>query len=304
MIKNIDNYQDLDNLVFCSNSGTVFQTSFWLDNSTSSFVKLGYYENDVLLACLIFETQPTKNIGKLGSLAPYLGLVTRRNLSENVKDKVETDLIHFAKNNFSNVTFFTSPKYNNLKNLLFNGFDAKLSYTNILCLDKSLEIIFNDFAHNLKRNIKKAKLDDLRVVREFELANLTELVKTTFLRQNSSIWFNMLEVEKCISQLLKNNYSAIFTTFQENEPIASVCIVWDNNTVYYILGGFNHHKKHRGAVSIAMWEAIQFSKSINLLYYDFEGSRVPNINNFFSQFGGNQFAFYQILDFKDTITIY
>lgn len=304
MVKEIDNSLDLDSLVFNSKQGTIFHSSAWVNYSTRTFAKLGYYESNELLGCIIFEVDTSTKKGRLGSISPYLGIVIQDKASVKLKNQIEKELISYARKSYENITFFTSPSYDNLKNFLFEGFDAKLFYTNILDLKKEQDSIFSSFSKNLKRNIKKANLDGLKVVREYKLDNLMFLIQKTFQRQEIEIWFDIIEVKQCIENLLKEKYSAIFTTYFNKKPIGSVCIVWDKNSAYYLLGGYNYENKHHGAVSLSMWEAIKFSKNMNLSRFDFEGSRLQNIDNFFIQFGTNKHPFYQVLDFKDSITIY
>lgn len=304
MIREVENYKQLDELVFEAKNGTIFHSSYWQTLSTKVFAKIGYYQDGYLVGCFIFEIDNLLKKGKLGTIAPYLGIVTSSKLSEKEIDTVELELIKFANQSYESITFFVSPWNVNLKNLLFNGFDAKLSYTNVLDLNCNIETIYDHFDNALKRNIRKARLDELNVVREYTICNLIALVKQSFLRQKATIWFDVLEAEKCVRGLIQNNFAAIFTTYNKNLPIASVCIVWDSTIAYYILGGYDWANKHRGGVSIAMWEAIQFSKLQKKSYFDFEGSRIPNINNFFTQFGTILKPFYQVLKFQDSITIY
>ncbi len=305
MIREIKNYKELDELVFKSQEGTIFQTSFWYNNSTSTFCKLGYYENNTLIGAIIFEIGKNSFKGKLDSLAPYLGFILSNILSSKKRRKILTLLAEYIKSNYTNITFFVSPLSSNLKGLLVGGFDAKLYYTYIINLENNINIIFKNFSKNLKRNINKSLNDDCYVKQEKNVNNLIYLTKKTFSRQKSLIWFNLLEVEKCMTALIENGFASIFTAYNnENIPIASVGIVYNKYIAHYIVGGYNFNKKHVGATSLAMWYAIKFCYSKKINFFDLEGSNLSNIDQFFKQFGGDLRKYYQIVEYNNTIKNY
>jgi hypothetical protein len=303
MICNIINTCEWNNLVLNSSDGTIFQTSYWFEKSTSTFVILGYYENNTLLGGIILETDEQQKKGRLGSLAPYLGIFTGR-FSNKREEFIKQQLITHIKEKVSNITFFTSPWLDNLNLILKNRFDAKLNYTYIISIS-NINSVLSAFRSNLKRNIRTCLKANYLVYKEYDTTNLISLVKKTFERQNIITWFNIEEAENCMQSLIDNNFGAIFTTFSpDKKPVASVGVVWDKRSGYYIMGGYDYEISHRGASSIAMWEAIKLCNFNGLEYFDLEGSRLLNIDMFFKQFGGFLKPYYQIVEFQDTITIY
>ncbi|MDI6740189.1 MAG: GNAT family N-acetyltransferase, partial [Candidatus Edwardsbacteria bacterium] len=70
--------------------------------------------------------------------------------------------------------------------------------------------------------------------------------------------------------------------------IAATFCIHDATTAYYLLGGYDHASKHRGAGAAALWAAIGHAKGIGLKRFDFEGSMVPQIERYFRGFGGTQ----------------
>ena len=74
--------------------------------------------------------------------------------------------------------------------------------------------------------------------------------------------------------------------------MASLFLVWDEKHAYYIGGGINENSK--GLMSYLLWDAIKFSKEKDLSVFDFEGSDVPSIEQYFRQFGGEITPVYYI----------
>ena len=66
--------------------------------------------------------------------------------------------------------------------------------------------------------------------------------------------------------------------------MASLFLVWDEKQAYYVGGGINENS--RGLMSYLVWDAIKFSKEKGLNVFDFEGSDVPSIEQYFRKFGG------------------
>ena len=74
---------------------------------------------------------------------------------------------------------------------------------------------------------------------------------------------------------------------KEGEPLGAVWIAWDDKRAYYLLGGYDQSAKSNNAVALAMWRAIQFTATdLKLPEFDFEGSPIPAVEQFFRKFGG------------------
>lgn len=69
--------------------------------------------------------------------------------------------------------------------------------------------------------------------------------------------------------------------------------VYDENVCYYLLGASDTKFRSSGAQSLILWEGIQFVAKHSCVF-DFEGSMVEGIENFFRQFGGVCTAFYTV----------
>ena len=61
-----------------------------------------------------------------------------------------------------------------------------------------------------------------------------------------------------------------------------------------MLGGTDIRFRSSGAQSLVLWKAIQHASTVSSVF-DFEGSMVEGIENFFRQFGGNRVINYNIV---------
>lgn len=88
---------------------------------------------------------------------------------------------------------------------------------------------------------------------------------------------------------------AVLACSREGESIGAVWIAWDEKRAYYLIGGYEHSAKSNKAVSLALWRAIEFtSKKLGLPEFDFEGSAIPAVEQFFRKFGGTLTPHYTV----------
>ena len=73
--------------------------------------------------------------------------------------------------------------------------------------------------------------------------------------------------------------------------------------MYYIAGGYNNFDKKGEAMSFLLWRGILLAKEKNLTF-DFEGSMVPGIAEFFRSFGSEASRYYQVEKVKPSILKY
>jgi predicted dehydrogenase len=294
-----------DDFVRSSSDGNLFQTTAWQKASPFRFRKLGIFRHQKLIAGIVVQINKSGH-GETGSLAPYLGPISNTTafsaLSKEEQLTAENRLAMILKESVPNAEFFVSPWLQNLQPYLSVGFNAQLLYTKVVPT-VDLQNTWNAFSPVLRRNIRRAEKDGLTAIRTTDFVGLLELVQKTFDRQNLPIWFEAKEALNCMNRLAQLNQAVCFITYdRENNPVAGAGIVWDWQRSYYILGGYDSARKHRGASSLALWNAIQFTHyELHLPELDLEGSNIPAIEIFFRQFGGKQLPFYYVMSSPNPI---
>jgi lipid II:glycine glycyltransferase (peptidoglycan interpeptide bridge formation enzyme) len=130
----------------------------------------------------------------------------------------------------------------------------------------------------------------------------------TFTRQGRDIPYSFELIENLYKICKKNNACKMFFAKDENnEVIAGNFLVYDEHTVYYLMGGIDPDKKDLGGMDIVQHKSIAFALENNLTF-DFEGSMVESIEKYFRSFGATQKPYFQIsktnsklLKFKDSL---
>jgi hypothetical protein len=285
--------EEWNNLVRTSDAGTIFHTTLWQDYSPHVFVRFGVYHRDRLLVGAVVEVDDLGG-GQVKSVGPYAGPVIAPGLS-NEEQRRAVSLLATSLKRIPRVKFYSSPWFQTLQPFVLEGFNVQLFYTTVLQIENA-DVAWSRFMPILQRNIRRAESDGCLVKRTTDPATLLTLVRKTFSRQGRTVWFDIQEAHDCMDTLGRRGLASCFVTYNSAaEPVAACGIVWDWQRSYYILGGYDEARSHRGGSSLAMWHAIRYTcTELGLPEFDLEGSHIPAIERFFRQFGGHAIPFYTV----------
>lgn len=180
-------------------------------------------------------------------------------------------------------------KYN-AKLFVQNGYKksnmhAAHSATLKIDLQKSEKDIYSSFSENAKRNIKKAKKNNLRV----EIIKLNTKESEKHFLQFYSLLGSLVTMKKFYipkykesyakMQGFKNNSVLLFAYEKNNQnPIASIWLGYYKNVSVYLQTGIMQRGYELLANYLLVWKALQFSKKNKIQVFDFESiydSRYP-----------------------------
>lgn len=303
-IRNLEEkeYEYWDRLVADSPQGTIFHKSFLLKSLGKDLRIYGYFKGGELFAGIPFVLSKLK-LGIIKahcpSLAPYLGIVfkdsTRKYVTKISDEKDISRLIAIKlKEDFDSITFDFSPAFVDMQPFIWEGYVCKTKYTYMLQIN-NLDEVWNNIDSKRRNDIVKAKKDGVFVEFCDDFNQTIELVKKTFGRQkkqpdflSSAFTYNdiLSQKDQCKSFLARN---------KDGKAIGAVYIIWDEKRSYYLLGGYDPEEKHHGASAMAVWEAIKFTKNeLGLDCFDFEGSMIQAIEQYFRKFGGELTPYYSV----------
>jgi len=280
--------------------GTIFNTCKWLDIFDNILIYGIYDEGDNLIGG--FHLYREKRFGitiyRNPPFTPFIGPFIKNEAKNTAKiankNREILSLIaeYFDKIKHSVISFSMGRNIVDTLPFIWRKYKPIAGYTYIIDLNYSIEELYKNISPEKRNDINRANSDNA-VVREILDFNIVKsLVLKTFSRQEKKI--NEKYLDKILFEFANENNSFAFATYIEGKPVSSVFCVFDRATAYYLLGGYDHESKHRGAGVIAMWEAIKHSKNIGLKSFDFEGSMVPQIERYFRSFGGILTPYFRI----------
>ena len=295
-------YDEWDKFVADSPQGTLFHKSYWLGASGTEFNIYGYYKGEELFAGLPIVCSVSRLRVKSAShpsLTPYLGVIFRESEAKyvtRISDEKEMSKAIAAriKEDFDSIHFNFTPFSTDLQPFIWEGFSSNVRYTYLLELN-DLENVWKGMDAKRRNDITRAEKDGIYVETSNDFEQTFALVEKTFVRQKEEVTFRSVafKYNGVLSQ--KGQCNSFLAKNKEGKAIAAVYIVWDEKRSYYLLGGYDVKERHHGASAIAIWEAIKFTKEEwGLNEFDFEGSMVPQIEQFFRKFGGKLTPYYSI----------
>lgn len=297
---------------FCSkeNSLPIFFKDWWLDFSAGEKnwqVALVIEEENVIAAMpYIIKKKFGFKLCVLPKFTRFLGPWIEENKMNSKKSfsrtkKIMKDLIkQLPKYDY----FLQNWNYDQTNWLPFywQGFKQTTCYTYVIENLSNIDVVWDNFQVNVRGKIRKStKRYNLTIDKKPSLETFYELYKKVWENQNIKVPYNKEEFVQLDSTLEKHNSRKIFTALdQEGRPHASVYLVWDNESAYYLMSGSDEELRISGALSFCLWEAIKFSSTVTKKF-NFMGSMHEPIETFIRSFGGEQKFTYTITNTKSSI---
>ncbi len=229
---------------------------------------------------------------------PHIGLFTIENKNKPVKINSFRKEVIDAIADFllaSRYVYFKldfAPEWHDMQPMIWKKIHATIRYTYQIDLNQS-ESEINDNLDSSKRNkINKGGRDGLVVSHDPDEDTAYRLISENLESNAIKVHNGIL---KNIFSLVKEKEHGIFTmTSSENKIVAvNVCVI-DNNTCFNLLSAIDRKNKQGQSGTFSLYHSILKAKEKGLLIFDFEGSGVPEIEEFFRSFGGNLTPYFSV----------
>jgi hypothetical protein len=304
-----EHYDRWDALVDASPQGSVFCRSWWLKATEGGVNVLGYFDGGRLVAGipLHYDTRLMMKCCTMPKLAQTWGVVI-----EPLKGKYtsrlsrEIEILTAFATELRKEFFFYQRFHPNLTNWLafhWNGFRQSSRATYTLTDLTNTQQLWDNMSNKTRNLIRKAVKLGIRV-RPCGVDAVFTAVTKVFARQRMEIPYSRSLVEKIYSAGLENNGGECFCAADaEGKLHAAILLVWDKNRAYYLAGGADPELRASGAQSALLWHCIQFASERSAVF-DFEGSMVEPIEQFFRDFGAKQVPYHQIVRMPAAVSMF
>ncbi|NEZ45601.1 GNAT family N-acetyltransferase [Clostridium niameyense] len=296
---NCNEFQRWDEFVDESPHGNIFNKSYWIKKVSNEFKILIAEENNRIVGGIVLPSMYNK-LYKNPKLTPQLGVILFNPDKNQKYCSILSRQIEITEELINNLPKFKMFNYNfnynytNFLPFIWNDFNVNVKYTYIIEDLTDLEKVYNNFDYNTKSMIKRANKSNLKLTDKFGIKEFYEINKKTFDRQNIKMPYTLdflIEMDSILEE--KGNRKMLFALNDNNEVIAGVYILYDNNCAYYLMGGADPKFRSTGAQTFLIWESIRFASTVSKKF-DFEGSMIKEIEKPFRRFGGNQKIIYNV----------
>lgn len=274
--------------------GSIFNSNEWLSMFGDDLMNCGVYNGDELVAVFYVLKMKLKGIVSVYSspfFTPDNGLVIANSTSStfkynNFNKKVLAAVTEFIKQlKIDYIQFILPDNIIDTQLFIWSGLRVTPAYSYLIDLSIPIEDICKNINPKMRySHIDKAIKDGVEVKLVKDYSIVKELVMMTFNRQN--IKTQQEYIDKILFKFANDCNSFAHVAYYNDRPSAALFVVYDMNRSYCILSGFDASNEHRGSGSLVHYSAIKHAKELGIKVFDFEGSMMPHIENFFRSFGG------------------
>lgn len=284
-----------DECIRHSSNGMVYACSWYLDIVSPGWNALidGDYKT-------IFPLTWRKKYGIMYLHQPFftqqLGIFSVEN---NISEKTVLEFLNSIPDEYR----FIEIQLNSQNTCHQSDFKVSERLTHHLHMNKPYEELFKNYSENLKRNIKRAEKNQLKLI---ELSNAEDIIQ--LFRKNKGAEISNLKKKDydILSQLIqsasqRNLIHIIGAVNRANDICAGAIFLQSNHKYIFLFSATDKLAKETGAMSRIIDSFIRdhAGEKINL---DFEGSMDKNLARFYKSFGSKEVVYLQIK--KNTLPAY
>ncbi|WP_417334503.1 GNAT family N-acetyltransferase [Halarcobacter sp.] len=280
----------------------IFSKDWWLDSVCGEnnwdvvivekgqeiFASLPYQKTKRAIFEMIKMPQLTQTIGVYIKYPPKQKYYKRLSWEKDMMTQLINGLPKFDyfSQNFNR-------KITNWLPLYWARFEQTTKYTYVV-----ENITIEELEKNLETDIRrrrrrKANEAGVEVLESDDIEIFYNLNSKTFNRQGRDVPYSFGFVKKLYETCKKNNAVKMFFAKYKDKIIAANFLVYDKNTVYYLMGGIHPDFKDLGGMDLVQFESIKFALETNRAF-DFEGSMIESIEKYFRSFGAIQKPYFTI----------
>lgn len=276
------------------NTNSIFETMWWLEAVAPEYEWQEYLIKDSSDSVVARTVFPNKSF-VMPKYTQTIGIWLNPEISEsdfygNERKRIIQELISKWPKNV-NINIDSENQY--FLPFLWSGYKVRPMITYRITDLSDIDAIYLNFAKVVKKNIKSAT-NKTDIVDSDDVSILKKLVCQTFALQGRKA--SGLEIiDRIFKTTQANNAIKLLYALDKKtgEPHSGVLFVYDDNRCYYLIGGTDPKYRSSGANSLLIWEGIKFASKVSKAF-DFEGSMIEGIEQFFRQFGGTPITYYNI----------
>lgn len=167
--------------------------------------------------------------------------------------------------------------------------DAKKRCNLILDITSNYETIASKFSDNLKRNISKSNKQKFELVHEQDGTTFLAFAKNIMLDEAAKIYSTEIYalLEKLVKMLLNKELGQIYLVKKDTEIYSAVLLLKYRNRIINLVPLTSIKGKELNSSHFMYAQLIErFASTQNV--FDFEGSEVKGVKNFYLQFGSEE----------------
>lgn len=263
----------------------------WLYESGGSIsAVMPYYMKTKGMYRYITKAPLTQNNGIIFKMDEGIKLETKAKFQEHVIDAAN-DFIESLEIDVYEQQFHYS--FDNWLPFFWNRYTALTRYTYVIDETSDTDEIWKNISSSYRNLIRKG-YKTARVCDGDDADEFWHLHKKIFEKQGFECPFSYDLWIRLYNSCIQHNCGRILYAKDRDKNILSILfLVWDEQSVYHLLGGSIPEYQYLQTYNMLTWEAIKIASQMGLKY-DFEGSVIKRISKSMRQFGGKPMPYFRI----------
>ncbi len=202
---------------------------------------------------------------------------------------------------FLHVDLNSTIKNGALLSEISHSFFLQENETCLLNLQEDYEVTYRKYNSNRKRDLKKAKKNNLECSSSEDINSLIKIFKETKGKEVSELKKNHYNNLKSIfHQGKKRQQAEIFIVQNKNDKekiLAAGLFLFSKTQITFLFGCTSIFGRNNGAMTFLMDYVIKKYANTNYIL-DFEGSNISSISHYYQSFGAEPYTYITIRDKK------
>lgn len=282
---------------------SVFEQPWWLDavapgrwrelivsgKNAECLGRMVYAEEKLFGIPYIGMPPLTQQMGPWIALHPNLKYVKALHKTKAVLDAM---IAQIGEQKNVDLVFHNSFQY--IVPFVWNGYRVIPEVSYVIEDLSNIDLVYNGMEAKLRNLIKNAR-EKYSVEDNIGCDDLILLLESTFAKQGRKSPLSRQLIQRIYDVSAEHQARKILGARDKEtgKLVAAAFFLYDQHTCYYLLGGKDYSRKTDGSQELLIWEGIRFAASVSR-EFDFEGSMVPGIEQFFRGFGGRPRIYFRV----------
>jgi len=305
-------FEEWDKLVDSSSQGTIFQKSYWIKTHSEIIKKTAkiysVFDDDRLIGgCNLYlkKTGMKKTASSICIMSPYGGFIFEkmdtksRRKKENYHSKIINLIIDKLKEEKLNfIQIVNSPFFDDVRPFIWNNWKSEVRHTYIFRINENYEEVFSK---GIRREIKNAGKNNIKISKEFDLNVFNKLFEDTYEKQGIKKPVSNDFIKKVVGVIKENNSGEMWIAKTDTgEPVSAEIIIYDEKMPYRWNAVSNSEYLKTGGISYLLTEIIKSLKDRNYSSFNMMAANTPNLSSYVAKFNPVLFPYYRVfrLDMK------
>ena len=265
----------------------LFMRAWWLDAASKENWNVIFSKNgDEITGFFVFSFQEKfgKKIVTNHPLTQYAGpfILYPEGLNKSEKysfeNKVYTSLIEqLNAKNFDFIEINCHRSFENWQQFFWSGYKQTTKYTYILENISDREALLKDMSYSQRGKRIKKDAGKYRFSLELSAEDFYDFYKANLETQDKTIFYSKEYFLGLYYAAQEREQGQIICMYNsENELLAALWTVWDNECAYNMIMTSDKKKKCSEGTTLLIWETLDFLKD-KTQNYDFEGSMIKGV---------------------------